>query len=285
MERILPNLIIGGAQKSATTSLHSILASHPDVFFPPSEPYGQEIHFFDLEENYRRGVDWYAGLFRDWAGQKVIGQTSPLYLYDAKTPAAMAALLPQVRLVFILREPVARAYSHYWHEVRYGWELESFERALELEPERIARGPVARRHFSYLDRGRYAGQLERYREHFPREQMLVLLHEHLHRQPDALLTRVAHFLGIDAERFNRDVARRVHNRTRVPRVRWLQRLVRDLRDPFPRLCTLVDRLNLSDAGYPPMRLETRERLRANFAPELARLEEIWGLELSPWRTP
>lgn len=273
----LPNLIIGGAQKCGTTSLHRLLASHDEAYFPPAP---QEIHFFDVDKEYRKekGLNTYANLFGDHNGEMVIGQTSPLYLYVPEVPARIHAVLPGVRLIFILRDPVDRAYSHYWHEVRYGWEPLPFETALKLEAERITKSFDARRHFSYQDRGRYAAQLARYAEYFSKSQILLVRMEDLKTDPERVRRQLAGFLGLDPNGFTAAAASASHhNAARLPRSRRLQSIVLPIRQAVPKLGRLVDRINLMTTTYPPMRPETRQRLQAEFSDDLRRLDQEWGL--------
>lgn len=283
---ILPNLIIGGAQKSGTTTLHRLLITHPQVFFPASP---REIHFFDHDENFARGLGWYAHLFRDWNGQPVIGQTSPLYLYDERVPQRiLEALGSDVRFVFILRNPADRAYSHYWHEVKYGHESLPFPEALAREPERIQRGYWERRRYSYLDRGRYAGQLERFYARFPRANVLVLLYEELRRLDD-VSRKCAEFLDLSPREWRpgEDPRGFHYNPSRMPRIRGLQRLTAPLRRRGGRWATaarLVDLVNLREARYPPLAAEARARIAVAMKEEIARLEALTGADLSSWRT-
>ena len=145
----VPNFFIGGAQKSGTTTLHWRLKEHPQVFIPD---FPQEIHFFDDAKNFERGLRWYEGLFAGWKGQRAVGQTSPLYLYAPEVPERIHAVLPDARFVFILRDPVDRAYAHYWHSVKKGYD--------SLELRSGARGGAGadrarrprRRYDSYLGR-------------------------------------------------------------------------------------------------------------------------------------
>jgi hypothetical protein len=278
----LPNAFIGGAQKSGTTSLHHGLESHPQIFFPRRP---QEIHFFDIDKNYRRGVDHYRSYFRDHGGEPVVAQTSPLYLYEPAVAGRIAEVSPQARFLFILRHPVDRAYSHYWHEVRYGYERLPFAAALAAEPERLRGGFTARRHFSYLDRGRYAGQIERFLQRFTPEQVLPVLYDDLAQDQPALLRRCAAFLGADPEHPDWVMAGRQaagapahrYNRARLPRLWWLQRMTRDLRNVSKGAVALVDAVNLRPVAYPPMDEELRRRLSEQMAPEIERLQVLTGL--------
>jgi hypothetical protein len=278
---VLPNLIIGGAQKCGTTSLHRLVESHTDVFFPTGK---QEIHFFDFKHEYRKGIESFARRFDQWGGQSVVAQTSPLYLYLPEVPPRIHAALPGVKLIFILRSPTDRAYSHYWHEVRSGWEWCSFEDALDREPDRIATGFDGQRHYSYVDRGRYAQQLSRYAQHFSPNQMLILSQDDLRDDLSNVCRQVETFLGIGGGRFRMDALRSSHhNACRLPRIRAIQRLVRPLRQKMPRLGYLVDRINLRKKKYPPMSAATRRRLTEAFEPDLDELESRWQIDTSNWR--
>lgn len=275
----LPNALLGGAQKCGTTTLHRLLERHPGVFLPPRP---QEIHFFDIERNFARGLGWYQRHFATWSDQPVVAQTSPLYLYEPKVPERVAAVAPEARWIFLLRNPVDRAYSHYWHEVRYGWEKLSFEEALQAEPQRLGGGEVARRHFSYLDRGRYASQLTRFVERFGRERVWVGSYDELTRDPAALVARVVSFLGLapragDSSSF----IERNHNPAMLPRFPRIQRWLRPWRG-VPGLARLVDGLNLVEARYPAMREETRARLLQEMAGEAESLHRLVGLEVGHW---
>ena len=278
---MLPNFFIMGTQKGGTTSLHTWLRRHPDVFLP-AEP--QEIHFFDLEENYRRGLDWYERLFRGAEGYAAVGQTSPLYMYWDGVAERIARAVPRARLIFILRNPTERAYSHYWHQVKKGNERLSFHRAIEQEPDRIRKSAVYKRRYSYLDRGRYAAQIDRFRALFPPEQMLFLKFDELRSGRREVLRRAADFIGVDPGRFPDDVfAAPPENSARLPKSIRLQRLGGAVRDFAPRLGHLIDRVNLEPRAYPRLDQETRERLSATFAGERRRLVELTGLSFEEWR--
>jgi hypothetical protein len=137
----------------------------------------------------------------------ITGEASPYYLFHPHVPARVRALLPDVRLLVLLRNPVERAYSHYHHEVIRGYETLSFEEAVAQEEERLA-GEETKMHldpryyslshqrYSYLARGLYLEQLERWMRHFPREQFLILQSEILYRDSEACLRAVCEFLGL-----------------------------------------------------------------------------------------
>lgn len=245
--RVLPTAVILGAQKCGTTSLHGYLVQHSGVI----PPLRKEVHYFDL--NYPRGEAWYRAHFgrADEAGLNL--DASPYYLFHPAVPARLHALLPDAKLIVLLRDPVRRAYSHYWHERAKGREKLEFEEAIAAEPARVeaadaqlADGSLDRsadhQHFSYLARGRYAEQLERWFALYRRERFHVVRFEDLVMEPLARLNDVLAFLGLPA-------ASRV--------------------DLEPR----------NTRRYPPMSEAMAARLRDYFAPHNRRLEVLLGRDL------
>ena len=261
--RLLPDFLIIGAQRGGTTSLYKYLAEHPAVAAPPL---GKGAHFFDT--NFARGEAWYRGHFptrlvgRAARGgrPRITGESSPYYLFHPHAPSRVAAMLPGVKLIAMLRDPVTRAHSHYWHEVARGFESLSFDEAIEREPERLepelARlradpdyNSFAHQHHSYLSRGLYAQQLDAWYSLFPRESILVVSSEEFFAEPDRVFRRVLAFLGLPARSL-------------------------PFYEPF------------NPREYPPMADETRRRLVAYFAEPNARLAALvdaaeMGWALSP----
>lgn len=199
--RALPDAVVLGAMKSGTSSLHHYLVQQPGVI----EPLRKEVHYFDL--NFARGEAWYRAHFGRDGEPGLNLDSSPYYLFHPAVPQRLHAVLPGAKLVALLRDPVRRAYSHYWHERDKGRETLSFEDAVAAEAERL--GDAQRRladgtlehsrdhqHFSYLARGRYAEQLDRWFAVFPRAQLLVLRFEDLARDPLGVLNVTLDFLGL-----------------------------------------------------------------------------------------
>jgi len=209
--RGMPGLLIIGAQKGGTTSLFNYLAEHPDV----RTPLTKEIHFFDL--HFGRGRTWYRGRFpyrRQLRDGVLTLDASPYYLTHPLAPARAAELLPNAKLVALLRNPIDRALSHYQHEVRGGRESLSFKEAIAREPERLAGEEVrlandptyysfAHHRYSYLRRGVYVDQLRRWADHFPRSQLLILQSEAMFGDPHEVTGRVLEFLGLRSYRLPR----------------------------------------------------------------------------------
>jgi hypothetical protein len=257
--RPLPDFLIIGAQKAGTTALYAYLRWHPEI----TGPSFKEVSFFD--RHYARGESWYRAHLparpRQWFIKSRygkwprVGEASPSYLFHPLAPERVAAMVPDARLIAILRNPIDRALSHYHHEVALGREQLSFDEAIDREEERMegelermVREPSYFSHawwnYTYLARGRYAEQLERWFAVFPREQLLVLFSEELRDQPNATYARTLDFLG-------------------APR--------RDLHS-YPRIF---------EQDYAPMNPATRARLDRYFAEPNRRLAALLGRDL-PW---
>ena len=211
-ERDLPHFLVIGAQRCGTTSLYRTLALHPQVIPPVFE---KGIHYFDTADNFARGLTWYRGHFplswtarrRGGAGYRT-GEASPYYMFHPTAIERIARVLPEVRLVVMLRDPVERAFSAHKQETARGFETETFERALALEPSRLA-GEVDRmrsdacyqsfshQHHAYVARGEYAKQLERVHQHFPRDQVMVLDADSYFVHPDEQWQQLLQHLRLD----------------------------------------------------------------------------------------
>ena len=177
----LPNFLVIGARRAGTSLLHhKILGAHPDVYVPVQR---KETHFFDLY--YERGVDWYRSYFPpdEAAGRfRAIGEVTPDYLASAEAPGRIHELLPECRLIAILRNPVEQAWSDYRHRRRAHDERRDFGTFIEDS--------------AALDGGLYHRHLERYLALFRREALLVLIYEELVRDPGRELGRLTGFLGV-----------------------------------------------------------------------------------------
>jgi hypothetical protein len=245
--RPLPDFLVIGAQKAGTTALYAYLRWHPGV----TGPSWKEVSFFD--RHWWRGEAWYRGQFPLRSGGQLVGEASPSYLFHPLAPERVRSLVPDARLVAMMRDPVDRAYSHYQHEVALGREPLSFEDALAAEDERT-RGEVERlvadpRAFSrawwdhtYVARGMYAEQIEGWLAVFPHEQLMVVTTDELGERPAETYTSVLAFLGVAPH-------------------------------------ALADYPRVFDRDYAPMRAETRTMLAERFAEPNRRLEALLGRDL------
>lgn len=211
---MMPDFLILGAQKSGSSSIYEYIVQHPQII-PPRK---KEAHYFDVF--YHRGLRWYRSQFLPIAerearlrqsGRRLLTfDDTPDYIFHPQCALRAASLVPNARLILLVRDPVTRAFSHYWHEVRQGHEKLSFDEAIERETERLAgeyerieTNPLEYRHnfmhCSYLERGKYADQLDRWMKFFPREHLLVLKAESFFKNPVAGMRRVFELLQLDPE--------------------------------------------------------------------------------------
>jgi hypothetical protein len=188
--RARPHFVILGAQRGGTTSLYRWLSSHPSVSPAPRK----ELHYFDV--HYDKGARWYRAQFPLARPGRITGEASPYMLFHPLAPARAARDLPaSTRFIVLLREPVQRTVSHYWFSRRRKrWETEPIERAIALEPERLAgetervmRGELSERHssYSYVARSEYAGQIKAWFDAVGRERILIVESERLYTDPTA----------------------------------------------------------------------------------------------------
>jgi hypothetical protein len=189
----LPDFMIIGAPKCGTTSLFEYLCEHPDV----ARPARKEIHYFD--EKFARGLPWYRRHFPRVEKPRITGEATTAYLFARDAPARAAALMPDAKLIAVLRDPVRRVISHYWHNKRLGrvrGDFESYFREA-LSPNAERETNQARQFINYpVQWGFYKEQIERWFEHFPHEQFLFLRFEDLASDGTAQTQRVFDFLGL-----------------------------------------------------------------------------------------
>ena len=242
--RPLPDFLVIGAQKAGTTSLLEYLCQHPAV----RPPVRKEVHFLDHE--FGRGPGWYRAHFERRRAGTVTGEATPYYLFHPLAAGRAAEVVPDARLIVLLRDPIDRAFSQHNHERVLGFETLGFEAALAAEAERLA-GEEERiltgsgyrsfshQHHAYLARGRYAGQLEGWLARFDRGRILVLAAEELFADPRRIAVEAQQFLGLP---------------------------LRPPRDVSPR----------NARSYAPIDPALRERLRSEFAADNRRLYELVG---------
>lgn len=179
----LPHFLVIGTQKGGTTSLHHLLSKHPGIFLPEQK----EIHYFS--QNFNQNLRWYANHYRAALPEQLRGDITPFYLFHISVPERIRLVLPRAKLIVLLRDPVERTLSQYFHARRHGYENLDLESALDAEQARIKGAESVVKaangyHYSYqkhtyLSRSRYDQQLLRYRKLFPDQQILVMRSEDL----------------------------------------------------------------------------------------------------------
>ncbi len=213
-ERPPPDFVIAGAQRCGTTSLFRALAKHPAMM--PNVIGAKGVHYFDT--SYQQNTKWYFSHFpskaerdrhTDRVGQRaIVGEASPYYLFHPAGAERMAQVIPDAKIIVLLRNPVKRAISHHMHMVWEGHEpVKNIDEALDLESERLNgveqhlledRSFVSRahQHYSYMRRGHYASQLERLYKYFDPQNVLVMATENLIADSEASLSRIQSFVGL-----------------------------------------------------------------------------------------
>jgi hypothetical protein len=279
-----PNTFIVGAAKTGTTSLHNYLGQHPQVFMSA----WKEPHFFaDIEPDpklshmMRRVGDEqsYRALFAAAGNRPVIGESSPSYLWDPGAAARIHARVPQARIIILLRDPIARAHSHYLMDVREGLQTLPFPQALAADTAIPDKRWGGAGHL-YVELGLYAAQVARYLDLFPPEQVRIHLFDDLQHRPHRVLEDLAEFLHIDPAPMQSIDTGEAHNPFAQPRSRaarllmaqtglrqWAQRMV-----PASLRRTLRDRVLLRRGDKPVMEAEALDMLRAIYEPDLRQLE-------------
>lgn len=262
----LPTFLIVGGMRCGTTSLNGYLRQHPQVAMGTPK----EIHYFDRE--FARGLDWYRSHFTDDPAPTAVGEATPNYLFDAAAPGRIAATLPEAQLVVLLRNPVDRSYSHYWHDHSRGKVDVSFAEA--VAGELTGTGP-----YRYVSRSRYQEQMERLYDAVDRDRVLVETFEDMTADPGAVFASVCRHIGVDDTVRPGNLGSSINAYTEFRSVR-----VRELTKRLPKgVRRVVGRLNRRPGtAYPPMDDTTRSALVAELTAANAGLDELVGRPLPAW---
>jgi len=190
----LPDFIVIGAMKAATSTLHEQLSKQPGVFMStPKEP-----NFFSDDDVYSRGLEWYASLFEGADEHALCGESSTHYTKlptHPRTAERLARALPEAKLIYVIRHPIDRLLSHYVH----AWTQREISGSIEL---------AVRRHPELVDYGRYWMQLQPYLKRFGRDRVLLVAQPRLRTRPRAELERICSWLGVEGPvRWHDDSAR------------------------------------------------------------------------------
>jgi len=288
----LPNFLIIGAPKAATTSLYHYLEQHPQVYLSAIK----EPHFFSYGEMDLRGrlvrmprrmvlsASGYEKLFARVREETAVGEASTSYLESRRAAERIATRLPGARLIAVLRQPAERAHSQYlMNRQRLFERAPTFEAALENERDAIARNVYP--YINYRNTGFYHQHLSYYYELFPETQVQVLLHEDLNDRPIETMKAVFRFLNIDDTSVP-DTSMR-HNISGVPRNLAVAALLKTTfpvlgyleRSLPPRLISRIGNILLKAPSINP---DTRARLTADFREDIGKLQDLIGRDLSHW---
>ena len=274
----LPNFLLVGAAKSGTTSLYGILRQHPEIFMPETK---EPCFFVDWTGGIRNQSE-YEKLFSPGQDFPARGEASTPYLFDAEAPAKIKALLPEVKILIILRNPADMAFS-LWRMMRrlgrHGEKL-SFASALAEEECRISDPKFSNGssnyigNFYYFHRGLYCQQVKRYLELFGRDRVRVLLFEEFKKNPLVTVQEIYRFLGVQ-ENFTPKIEK--SNRGTEVRHRGLEKR---LRGTSHLLGKILQKLN--QKPLPVMDPTLRQNLLEKFRPSIGELEKLLGKDLAVW---
>lgn len=241
-------------------------------------PRAKEAYHFGYVDDAAVGGVSYQKFFSEWEGQPVVGEATPEYLFRPESADQICRYLPEVKVIVLLRNPVDRAYSGYWHGVRDGWVRGTFSQVIDAElAEDRYRGKAFR---DLVQRGQYVEQIERYLQRgFDRDRMLILIFEEVLADESSALLKVQNFLGLEPlltqfprvnEARSNSLPRTVSNafaRTRIWRHPLVSKIAYKTDRPFT---------------PSPMDVESRKRLVEHFRPWNQRLSAFLGRDLPDW---
>ena len=269
---MLPTFLVIGAMKAGTTSLWEYLGSHPDVFMAEEK----ELNFFSGQ--WSRGLEWYESHFEAAQGFKAIGEISPSYamVHYFPAPERIASVIPDAKLIYVLRDPIERMVSAYLHWVAEGREQRPIDQAFQED-------------LNYLHMSRYAYQLEQFLEHFPRERILLVLSERLRDARSATMDEIFRFIGVDPARASGagpERHRTADKRVRTPEAerrretRLYRAAARIAPEPLKRLHHRMTTRPVAD--YATLSPELEARIKEALAPDVARLREFLPASFDGW---
>ena len=291
----IPDFIIAGAPKCSTTALAFFLSEHPGVSISRIK----EPRFFtkikgDMEKtiagegprlsgNYEKGFEWYRSLFADVLPNQLTGEASTVYFCNEDAAELIYKEVPKVKIVFLLRDPVKRLYSHYWQEYKLGFKFPSFEEMVAANNPRFV---------YYKKISAYKENLIRYLQLFEREQILILIQEEFEKDAAEHFKKVQEFLGLPI--FDVDLNKRVNDQV-VPKNRRIARILTVMQSsqvkkiiPEGLLIRASRwRRNLFSANtetfkYPPIDETIYKTLKKDFEKDIVFVEELIGRKIGEW---
>ncbi len=279
---MLPNFLIIGAAKSATTWLTYCLGRHPDIYV-----YNEEIFYFS--RYYSKGLEWYERHFRAVKNELFIGEHSNDYLPNQDALVRIKKLIPDVKLLVSLRNPTERAYSAYCMHFEKGRLTDNIDAYLDPEGIQDLNG------INVLRTGLYAIYLKRYFNHFDQSQIKLLIYDDLLKSPQSYIKTACDFLGVGYKQILADYDRREN----IRRTKNFPAFLKPLLSYIAKLRIVpivVKKLSANTYGmkineimqtqqisYPPLTDELKNKLIEYYTPDIFDLEQLIGRDLSNWR--
>ena len=267
---MLPEFIIIGAMKGGTTSLYNYLASHPDLQASSMK----ETNFFGKPEQFAKGLEWYESLWDE--NKRVVFEASPNYTKRhifPSVPERMQSILPRVKLIYLVRDPIERIVSHYIHNYANVRESRSISEALQ-DP----------KNNNYVLTSKYFYQLQAYLQYYSKEQILVVQSEEMKNEPAKVFGEVCSFLNLSGQ-YDKAIFQRQFHESRVKMrnssaERWMTKYMGS--PPFGRFGKYVVKRLRRPIQKPVLSPEDREALSAEIAPDIQQLREFTGKSFSDW---
>ncbi len=292
----LPNFFIVGAAKSGTTSLYHYLDQHPDIFMSKVK----EPHYFVDWDKYVKNLEEYEALFAGWNGERAVGEASTGYLYDPTTPARIKELVPDAKIIILLRNPADMAFTLWRHMRRLGkrGEHQTFKSALKAENARINDPGFKAKNqdswhgnFYYYSRALYHQQVKRYYDTFGKNNVHVIIFEEFAGNSIEKCREVFRYLGVDEsfvpsiDRFN--VGREVRHRGLQKLISKPPERIKALAGFLPgrvrsRIKETLLRINAKKA--PTFEPSIKDELLTSYRSDVEKLEKLLGRKLSIWYT-
>ncbi|RKY80403.1 hypothetical protein DRQ07_05510 [candidate division KSB1 bacterium] len=294
----LPNFLIVGAAKAGTTSFFEYLAQHPEVYVP----FCKEPHYFSnaphpkLAEN----DEEYEKLFDGVKNEKAIGEASVTYLADPEAPFKIKNLIPDVRIIIFLRNPVNRAYSAWWQMYQLGYDNLDFQGVLEAENQRDtsekfrSECPVHYTFYQYFKNGLYFAQVKRYFELFGEDKVKVYIFEEAVKNPEHICRDIFKFIGVNPG-FTPEF--KVYNASQVARFKKVQKILANppgfikkgfdslpigLKQTIYKPLKSLYWLNTKKQSRPVLDKNLKEELMKRYLPDIKKLEGLIGRNLMIW---
>ena len=292
-----------GAQKAGTTLLHDILIQHPEIYLPQEK----EAHFFDVDELYEKGLDYYSSLFSTLSNEKIVGNINPNLQIDNKSIERIIDCYgTDIKIIFLLRNPVKRAYSHYLMSFKRGYENLDFLSAIKAESKRIENpvehkgyytqesGHFEKNHLGYINRGLYAEKVKYLLNTFPKNNVKIILFEDFIKNKEVVLSEILNFLEVDAEiplktdlksnpaqkPKSKTLSRMLNTHSRIKEVLKIvvqRKLLKSLKNFI-----LKKNMSILDEKDKELSLKEYELVKVYFEQDILELEKLLGKSLNNW---
>ena len=288
---MLPNFIIGGAPKAGTTSLYKYLSVHPEIFM--SSP--KEVNYFSNNEIKAQGLYYnsfmvkelaeYQKLFDKVINEKAIGEASVSYLFYPKTPQKIKKIIPDVKIIIILRNPLERGYSHYLMDYKLG--------LVKLPYDQIVYRKSNHKYIDlyyqqYVELGLYYEQVRRYIDIFGETNVKIILNEDMNKDTKSVVKEILEYLGVSSTDIQ-DVSMR-HNIYKKPRniilhkIFILQKLRAYLSNVLPvYIKNIILKIILVETKKPDLAISTKKYLQNIYINDICKLEKLIDKDLNSWK--